>query len=289
MGDALTECVLGYQKGAVSLDLVRNRVMETAFGHLGRYRRKGEDEVSEFLLVFYHRIDGLLQRFQDRGLPFRHYLLRSLRWQWNTFRAERSRLRRQAYLAADLGLGMPDDEVAEPPGDWEPVSPLSDVARRRLVLLALKAAPWLEEGHLEAVSRETGIELPWLQTCQRLLKERADRRRQRRAVLTDKRGDAYYRRLMAEDEARRETDPDRRRVCERRASMYRARLAHLTQQQLAMSTAPTHLDLAELLGMPKGSVDSSLYHLKKEIACVYSGRQYDRPRRHKQRPQETGT
>jgi hypothetical protein len=71
--------------------------------------------------------------------------------------------------------------------------------------------------------------------------------------------------------------------------MYRARLANLTQQQLAMSTAPTHLDLAELLGMPKGSVDSSLYHLKKEIACVYSGRQYDRPRRHKQRPQETGT
>jgi len=162
--------------------MVRNQILVAAFVHLGRYRRKGEDEVSEFLLVFYDRIDGLIRRFEDRGLPFRHFLLRSLRWQWNTFRAERSRLRRQAYLAADLGLGMPmpDEEVAEPTTEWEPVAPLSTVARRRLVLLALKAAPWLEDGHLEAVSRETGIELPWLQACQHRLIDRADRRRLRR-------------------------------------------------------------------------------------------------------------
>jgi len=289
MGDLLTQCVLDYQKGTIPLEVVRNQVMVAAFSHLGRYRRKGEDEVSEFLLMFYDRIEGLLRRFQDRGLPFRHFLLRSLRWQWNTFRGERARLRRQAYLAADLGLGMPDDEVAESAGVWEPVSPLSAVARRRLVLLALKAAPWLEEGHLEAVSRETGIELPWLQACQHRLKDTSDRRRVRRQRLVEKRGDAFYRRLIAEDAARRETDPERREVFEKRASLYRSRLAHLNRQQRAVSTAPTHLDLAQLLGMPKGSVDSSLYHLKKEIACVYSGDQHDRPRRHQQRPQETGT
>jgi len=151
----------------------------------------------------------------------------------------------------------------------------------------LKAAPWLEEAHLEAVSRQTGVELAWLQACQHRLRATTDRRRGRRELLVEKRGDAFYRRLLAEDDARREADPERRQVHERRAGLYRTRLANLTTRQNAMSTAPTHLELAHLLGMPKGSVDSSLYHLKKELACVYSGGHHDHPTGDQQRPQET--
>ena len=275
MQDDLTGIVLDYKNGLVPLSAVRNRVLLAAYAHLRRYRRKGEDEASEFLLEFHAKIEGLLARFTPRGLPFRHFLLRTLRWQWNTFRSTQARLRRQALLALDCGAGGDGFAVAEggPEAPAElPVLTLSD--RKRLVLLALKAAPYLEDHHLEEISRHSGVDLAWLQACQQKLRAATDERRGRRVQLSDRRGDAYYRRLMAEDDARRETDPQRRLVHEHRASLYRTRLLHLSRQREAMTAAPTHRDLALLLGMPKGSVDSGLYHLKRSLAAT---RRHDNP------------
>jgi hypothetical protein len=288
MEDDLTNAVLDYKGGRVPLEEVRNRVLVEAFAHLSRYRRKGEDEVSEFLLDFHCRIQGLLDRFVSRGLPFRHFLLRTLRWQWNTFRSAQARQRRQALLAVDSGMAGEGFSLAEAgPDDWDEPPEMTPSERRRLVLLALKAAPYLEDRQLEAVSRHSGADLAWLQACQHKLRTATLERRSRREHLADKRGDAFYRRLMAEDDARRETDPDRRLIHERRASLYRVRLLHLTRQREAMTAAPTHRELARLLGMPKGSVDSGLYHLKRTLASVYSDR-HDPAAGHRERAQKTG-
>ncbi|HTH13150.1 MAG TPA: hypothetical protein VMB23_02060 [Spirochaetia bacterium] len=292
MDDALTVSVLGYQEGRVPLDTVRNLVLLEAYHHLRRYRCRGEDDVSDFLLEFHGRIEGLLIRFRCRGLPFRHYLLRTLRWQWNTFRTDRSRGRQKDWLAVDAGLGSLEEEaVCEPDPTWtfRPNGPLSPGVRRRLVLLALKVSPYLAEEQLETISRETGTDLAWLQACQSRLKSATDCRRLRRELLGEKRGEFYYRRLLAEDDARKETDPDRRRIHEHRAAHYRGRLASLSARQKALSTSPTHRELAELLGMPKGSIDSSLHHLKKELVHVYNGLHDEDPPCHQQRPQEAGT
>lgn len=284
MDDALTQLVLDYQSGRLTLERVRDPILLEAFAHLRRYRRKGEDEVSEFLLAFHLRVQGLVDRFRYRGLPFRHYLLRCLRWQWNTFRAERAQDRRRSVLVADQGLGMPDSFLlAEPSVEWTTTVTLSDACRKRLVLLVLKAAPYLELDHLELLSHETGADLVWLQACQYRLRASTEVRRRRRAGLVDKRGLAFYRRLMAEDEARREPDPLRRSVHEHRAALYRTRLVNLSRQQDSTSVAPTHAEVARLLGAPKGSVDSGLHHLKKELASVYNSA-HDDSVGHEQRP-----
>ena len=290
MVDPLTRLVLEFQDGKIPLGVVRNKILEEVFSHLRRHGRKGEDEVSEFLLKFHEKIPGVLARFRPQGLPFRHFLLRTLRWQWNTFRSECSRERRQAWLATDTGVGWPEGEcLAEPSSPpWDPgqVPPLNPSSVKRLVLLILKASPFLEEGHLEALSAHTGTELAWLQACQRRLKETTEQRRGRRELVTLKRSEAYYKRLMAEDDARREVDPIRRQIHERRAVRYRRRLSNLSREQVAISSAPTHRELAHLLGVPKGTVDSSLHHLKKELSRVYNG-DHDHPSGDQQRPQET--
>ncbi len=291
MDDSLTKSVLDYQIGNLSLSRVRNLILEAAFAHLLRYRRKGEDDISDFLLLFHERIEALLGRFHYQGLPFRHFLFRSLRWQWNTFQAERAQRRRQESLAADAWRWEATDdclaEAVQSCTDGE-LALLSAATRRRLVLLALKAAPYLEDIHLEAVSQHAGVDLAWLQACQYRLTNKTRERRERREQIVRKRGDAFSRRLLAEDEARRESDPERRQVHEGRAGLYRRRLASLNRQQESLSTAPTHLELANLLGMPKGSVDSGLYHLKRNLGTVYSGGNDDPPG-NKQPPQKTRT
>lgn len=272
MDDDFTNAVLDYQNGRIPFEAIRNRVLLEVYAHLRRYRRKGEDEVSEFLLYFHDKIEGLLKRFVARDIPFRHFLLRTLRWQWNSFRSRQSKERRQVVLAIDSGLAGDGFAVAESSFEERQKVPLdlAELDKKRLVLLALKTAPYLDDRQLEAVSRQSGADLAWLQACQRRLRTVTSARRDRREVLADKRGDAFYRRLMAEDNARRETDPARRLAHERLAAFYRTRLMHLSRQREATTSAPTHRELAELLGMPKGSVDSGLYHLKRMLAAVYS-------------------
>jgi hypothetical protein len=290
MIDALTQSVVDYQQGKVPLEEVRNRVLVEAFYHLERYRRKGEDEVSEFLLLFHGKIEGLLGRFEFRGLPFRHFLLRTLKWQWSSFLVERSRRKRHDCLVAEsLVTETSEDFLAETATlRSSPLDPWTPTNQWRLILLALKAAPYLNDGQLESISEYGGVELSWLQSCQRRLQTATDDRRARRERLALRRGEAFCRRLIAEDEARREVDPDRRREHESRASLYRRRLNRLSQQQKAISPVPTHRELANLLRMPKGSVDSGLYHLKKKLSSVYSSGDDDSAG-DQQPPQKEGT
>lgn len=268
MDDALTQAVLQFQEGLLPLDQVRNLILIETFLHLSRLRRKGEDEVSEFLLDFHGRIPRLLERFRSRGLPFRHFLLRTLRWQWNTFKAERARLRRVDLLTSTT-WAVEEVSEAEPEFDAEESQPtvaLEPVDRQRLVLLALKASTYLNDRQIEVVSRQSGTDLAWLQACQHRLNTTTLPRVHRNHSLVERRGEVLSKRLLAEDEARREFDPERRARCERRAQLYRSRLASLDHQKQVLSLSPTHRELANLLGMPKGTVDSSLYHLKRALA-----------------------
>lgn len=278
MDDALTQAVLQFQQGLVPLDHVRNLILIETFLHLSRYSRKGEDEVSEFLLDFHGRIPGLLDRFRPQGLPFRHFLLRTLRWQWNSFKAARARLRRVDWLTSTTWAGEEVAEVGEFDSEGEEAEPLvalETVDRQRLVLLALKAAPYLNDHQVEVVSRQSGADLAWLQACQHRLKATTLARVHRSRSLVERRGEALHRRLLAEDDARREVDPERRARFERRAQLYRSRLASIDHQKQVLSLSPTHQELALLLGMPKGTVDSSLFHLKR---ALNSGR----PRPHRE-------
>lgn len=286
MDDPVTEAVLSWQRGTKPLEEVRNLILQEAFVHLTRMNRKGEDDVSEFLLTFHGRIERLLVRFRDRGMPFRHYLLRTLRWQWNSFRADQSRRHRQHLLTQDAcgepeGLPLGEGELMA-----EGEGPVVDCHRQRLVLLALKASPWLDCTYLERVCEQTGTDLAWMLACQHRLNEGMAHRLRRLQHLHQRRVEAFRRRLMAEDDARREPDPDRRCLCEQRAALYRNRLAKIQREQQCMNTSPSHKDLSELLSIPKGSVDSSLYHLKRDLASVYSGGHADPPLGHQQRPQK---
>ena len=78
MNDDFTNAVLDYQNGRIPLDTIRNRVLIEVYAHLRRYRRKSEDEVSEFLLEFHDKIENLLKRYVAREVPFRHFLLRKI-------------------------------------------------------------------------------------------------------------------------------------------------------------------------------------------------------------------
>lgn len=284
MEDSLTRAVLDVQAGKVELMVARNLAFVEIFQYFQGCRGRNEDDVSEFLLSFQDRLETLIRRFRYQGLPFRHYLMRSIKWRWTSFLSLKTQAERLDELSTEPSFGA--ETCAEPEHGWEfrrEFRAVPSVPAHRWVLLTLKAAPQVDDEVMEEVCRHSGTDLSWLQACQHRLCRSASRRLHRWKALADRRREAFFRRVVAEDSAREALDPVSRGRFEDRAHFYRQRLGRIHRDQAAATLSPTHLEISRLLGMPKGSVDSGLHHLKKKLACVYHGDHED-SLGHQQRP-----
>jgi hypothetical protein len=166
--------------------------------------------VSGFLLEFFPRIKGLMERFRDKGVPFRHYLLRTVRWHWTSYLIAKNHAEANAHLLQEPNHLSYDDsfvdsmDVAESP-EFEPQP---QVHQKRLVSLALKSAAYLEDLQVEEVCRRTGTDLAWLQSKVDQIKSSVESQAGKVKNLTQRQGEVYWQRLVAEDRVRRDDDDD---------------------------------------------------------------------------------
>jgi len=287
VSDSLTEKVLACRAGLLALKPVQDQILLLVYEHL-RAGHRDEDDVSGFLLEFHPRIEGLMERFRDKGVPFRHFLLRTVRWHWTSYLMAKTQAEANDHLLQEPNHLNYDEsfvdsmDLAESP-EFEPQP---EVHRKRLVLLALKSAAYLEDLQVEEVCRRTGTDLAWLQSQVDQIKSSVESQARKVKSLTQRQGEVYWLRLVAEDRVRREPDPERRRAWEQRASLYRQRLSGLRERKRSVSLTPTHQDLGKMLGLPKGTVDSGIFHLKKELTSLYTDPR-DPPPRDQQPAQKT--
>ena len=273
MDDSLTQLVLDCQAGKVPVKRVEDEILLVVFDHLKGFRRNHEDEVSGFLLDFYPKIGGLIRRFRARGLPFRHYLFRTVRWQWTSWRSQNEVAVTCERLPSDpLVWDLPEETSAQEGCELRESRCEPDAVRRkRLLLLTLKAGPFLQETDVSRLAELTGTDEVWLNGALKEMKASAQPRVDRDKRLTERRSDLFWQRLVAEDRAFREPEPARRVLWDERARQVRGRLDRLSEEKKSLQVAPSHFDLARMLGLPKGTVDSGIYHLKKELSTLYTG------------------
>ncbi len=65
------------------------------------------------------------------------------------------------------------------------------------------------------------------------------------------------------------TDPAGRQAREQALARARRRMRLAMQRMARVGLSPTNREIAALLGVPKGTVDSGLYWLKRKLASVY--------------------
>ena len=245
-----------------------------------------EDTSGEFYLFCHRKLEDLVDRFRDRGIPFEHYLNSVLSWQLRTFLGKRSRAEQvwQASLRSPLwdspettsATCRADADRPRRPRPTHPGgSPMPTTTRRRRLLYAvLKVGHLLDDEEFERAAAATGCPPDCLRHLVAELERRGSAGRRRQRMLRERRNEAFAELNIWTAVAQQETDPDRRACAAARAARHR-RTMNIAQDELArVRVAPSNRDIGDLLGVPKGTVDTGLYWLKRNRLSAAEAARY---------------
>ncbi len=257
---------------------------EYLYLNMDRYRLEwiDEDRRSDFFSWFYPKFGGLIDKFDPGKASFGTYLYWNVRMSWKSFiRSSFSNQARERVLEAEerTRLTLQDSEWRDPDswvtetkdysGRYEPsdqpvqangLSPKQrEIRSRKILLLACKSSAFLEDRDIVRVARETGYgEANLRQKVEELKKACKER-----TLLVDRsreRVNALYFRIQRCLYEMRYLDPgssrydDLRREC----GVCRKRLDAAKRQAARHFRSPSNRLLARILGIPRGTVDSTL-------------------------------
>lgn len=280
----LTQKVLRYQRTRAGLAEIVGELAWRIYQFPRRTMGWDEDACGEFYLFFHPRLVRLLDRFRDHGRPFESYLWAVLTWQLRNFARDRKRQERSwsATLRLEPGPGFSpgsDAELEERPRMEEPMEQrsLSEIAplirsaadRRNLLFLVLKCARGIDPLRAVVISRLAGVEPRRLLDLSAELCELRVSRDERLETLRLRRNRAFSQARLLEDEMSRETDQGRREALAWRLARLRKRMKLAAARMARVGLAPTNREIARVLGVPKGTVDSGLFWLKRKLTVVY--------------------
>jgi DNA-directed RNA polymerase specialized sigma24 family protein len=280
---SLTEKVLHYQKTGEGLRDIVGELGPRVYQFPRRTMGWDEDACGDFYVFIHPRMLRLLERFRDQGKPFESYLWAVLNWQLRNFARERRQkeldwrvsLRMETCNPHGVDLSAAGREDAAGGSDLPRPSPellrvlQSPADRRNFLFLVLKCSRTLDPssaGHLAALA---GVARERLLDVAGTLRELRASREQRLETFRCRRNKAFAKVLLIETELKGEFEQCRIEALQAALRRARRRMQSAAQRMARVGMSPTNREIAAVLGVPKGTVDSGLYWLKRKLAAVY--------------------
>jgi len=305
----LQDLVLSYRRSGCGRERIMERVAALVYSSHGRFGFDDEDAAADAIMRHRGRILRLVDRFEDRGIPFDACLAKSLRYLAKTARRER-RLASDRELVCERAVvdegaceETPESQyplggVPEAEGLGGEVLLLRPAPRRRprarggsvrcgsqeraayssrLVFLAVKCAWEIDEDGLTRVARSAGVDRGWLASAVEQAKRSLQAERARAESLVERRNASWCRQRLLEGRVGGESDPYRRRELETSLEREGARCAKLQRELSGLRAIVPNSVVARILGVPKGTVDSGLYYLRKRYGAAPARREDGAP------------
>ena len=238
------------------------------FGMVGWNKQDSDD----YLSTLYLRISRAINTYQETGSSFETYINAMVRLTAKEFRSRqiRSYLEENAVWITQL----PDMYVCEREIEYDDQSAEKTKNQeklknpRQLLILLLKCSNHVTTDFLEKISPRLGIEPKSLSTLISHLKGQRERHDTEIAALREKINLQFYRCILLEKRLRlmAESSIGAQRL-RKKLEQGRNRLKKIRRQIAYRRLDPSNSQIAKLLGISKGTVDSVLYNLKAQGAA----------------------
>ena len=282
---SLKEQVLYYQQTGIGLQDIIGHLAVKIYHFPKSKLGSTEDDCGEFFVYFYPRLIRTVRKFRDQGKPFEWYFNSVLCWQYRSYSRKHWReeiswgLIAQAALWAGNPVLALDAEIEASCRAVPVISRLFDtdrtgrigkeVHRKCFLFWILKYVRCIDSEVIGRIHQLTGYEKNWLDNVVEELRLRKEPQEERLQYLTERVTRTFCRARLLEERLSRERD----REMIRRFSEALARAKHsidLTRHKISrIPLSPSNRQISEVLDVPKGTVDTSLYSLKKKLKALY--------------------
>ena len=280
---SLKSRVLRFQKTGEGL----KTIMSDLSSEIYRYPRSKpgwrEDDCGDFYLFFYPRISRMLERFEDQGKPFECYLNSVLHWQYNSFLRKKNQIAREWRLSSYPGL-WPQLQSVELPAGEESLHKYIKIAeslglessgkirrkadKKRFLILLLKHSKEIGCSEIKLGAALTGTVEHKLRLAVQELNKRIAHKDERLRILRERRNRAFYKARLLEEEMDRVVDSGEWLVFHKRLQRLNKSMRRAQDKISRIPLYPSNRDIAEVWGIPKGSVDTLLFTLKARLIPV---------------------
>jgi hypothetical protein len=234
-----------------------------------------KDDFVDYMCWLYPRITKAIDHYRDTGSSFEAYMRAMLHLSVKEFRSRRKEYRMMDY-AAWLDLTADSEEVQhtgkyqQPEMVHSPEMKYGDIKMdvridnpRQILILILKSYYFLSEDFLERAAPLVGMEKEKLRKMVDFLRKRRLKREDEIQRLREHISSQFYRCLALK--RRLFSAPEDQSVCNRikeRLARSQIRLKAMRERLSKIRMEATNLQIAEAIGVPKGTIDSNLHALR---------------------------
>lgn len=265
---SITEAVLAYQQEGKGYDDLVNRISVIIYNFPEKIQNLTEEDKCEFYLSFHSRIRGLICNFSFRGIPFEALLNQSLKWHTKTYiskkREEKKRMTIQVKEAEVLIKEKNASCLFDVYEDSPDIKLKSEASRKRLLFLILVDSPNITDREMKAFSEMSCYEYDWLLSLKDTLNKNLYERSQRLTMLRGKRNNIYMQILYKQTRYSEEIEDEKKKRIKDQIGRLRKRLEDIRKEISRVPSRPTHREVAGLLNIPKGTIDSGLHYFRKK-------------------------
>jgi archaellum component FlaC len=274
----ITDAMMKYKQTGIGYEDLVKKIGILVYSMMKDKYKMNEDDRGDFFCMFYKKIPNLIKRFEYYGTPFEAYLNVSIRWNIKSFRISKSKyrsiqkaiLKKPFYLIphendftkiikTDLHISETAREVLRLEGTKEI---LSDTIRKRLLYIYLIESDHIDERIKEGIIRITGYKRKWLETCSEKLKEKVERRLNRIKLIKTRRNTAFLEFHILQEKCSFAENNNEKEELKDQINKLRKRIDQMNKDISKAIVRPTHKDIADILQIPKGSIDSGIYYIK---------------------------
>jgi DNA-binding MarR family transcriptional regulator len=225
------------------------------------------EDSDDFLSWLYLRISRAINTYQEIGSSFETYITNLVHLSAKEYRARQIRGYFQetaAWIAHIPEMYVCDHEAEyQEQGAEETESRFNIKNPRQLLILILKCSSHVSPDFLEKISSQLGMDSHTLSQMIDRLKEQREKRDRDILLMRERVNRQFYRCILFEKKL--QSAEEGSIIAERlkkKLEQGRDRLLKMRNRLLRTRLDPSNMQIARLLGVSKGTVDSVLYNLK---------------------------
>lgn len=272
----LTNAILHYKHGRMDLNEVIKKTAIFIYKYIHGIKSYGKDIRSDFFTEFYSKIPKLINKFVFTGISFESYIAKTVRWQIKTY-CEKIKMKALHYKifsnanfyplssqfvkerpAYNLKMTNFGKSVLKITKDKENIG-----AKRRLLILALKASKDIPLEYINKLAESTGFDENYILSCIDELNNKMNHQNEKLQKYQLVRNKYILKSHIYHEQLHSCPNDYQKEQLEKKLTKIKERYKKVQKYISKIPKTPQHKDIANVLNIPKGSVDSGLFYLKR--------------------------